>query len=261
MTDKTFNTDGTLYYPSTSPTPEFTSWVPEFFGNTMLVNGKVWPKVTLKPKKYRIVMLNGCQSRYLNIYFENNGVKLNFQIFRRDSDYLKTPVTVKEHLLLIGARIEIFLDLTGISGTVLMKNNAATPYPMGTAPDEYTSQILKIVMYTSKAPYTAGPTFIQQIIDRLNSYISTKTFADKTTLDFLDQPQSPNYNGLTTTPTYLAGKTITSYDFANSTDTSNDQSLSLISSSTSGTASTTSFTTLSATSSTTVTSTSSQLLN
>lgn len=28
MTDKSFNTDGSLYYPSTSPTSDFTSWVP-----------------------------------------------------------------------------------------------------------------------------------------------------------------------------------------------------------------------------------------
>lgn len=46
---------------------------------------------------------------------------------------------MKEHLLLIGARIEIFLDLTGITGTVLLKNSAAAPYPMGQAPDEFTS--------------------------------------------------------------------------------------------------------------------------
>jgi FtsP/CotA-like multicopper oxidase with cupredoxin domain len=42
----------------------------------MLVNGKAWPKVTLSNKKYRITLLNSCQSRYLNIYFENNGNKL-----------------------------------------------------------------------------------------------------------------------------------------------------------------------------------------
>jgi FtsP/CotA-like multicopper oxidase with cupredoxin domain len=69
IADKTFNTDGSLYYPDTSPSSNHTSWVPEFFGNTITVNGVVWPKVNLKAQKYRFVFLNGCQSRFLNIYF------------------------------------------------------------------------------------------------------------------------------------------------------------------------------------------------
>lgn len=40
-----------------------------FFGNTMVVNGKVWPKVNLKSQKYRFALLNGCQSRYIDISF------------------------------------------------------------------------------------------------------------------------------------------------------------------------------------------------
>ena len=76
--DKSFNTDGTLFYPNQAQSSLFKSWVPQFFGNTITVNGKVWPKVNLKPKKYRIVLLNGCQSRYLDISFVNNGKVLNF---------------------------------------------------------------------------------------------------------------------------------------------------------------------------------------
>jgi spore coat protein A len=97
----------------------------------MTVNGKVWPRVVLRPKLYRFVILNGCQSRFLNIYFENNNRRLDFQIFRRDADFLRNPVTVQEHLLVLGGRIEIFLDLTNVVGEVTLKNNAATPYPMG----------------------------------------------------------------------------------------------------------------------------------
>jgi FtsP/CotA-like multicopper oxidase with cupredoxin domain len=105
IVDKSFYTNGSLYYPNQALSPDFKSWVPEFFGNTITVNGKVWPQIPLSAKPYRFVFLNGCQSRYLNIYFLNNLQKLDFQIFRRDSDYLSKPVTVKEHLLLIGGRI------------------------------------------------------------------------------------------------------------------------------------------------------------
>lgn len=92
IVDKSFNTDGSLHYPDKSQSSSFTSWVPEFFGNTITVNGKVWPKINLQPKKYRFVFLNGCQSRYIKLTFENNGNKLYFDLFRRDSDYLQKAV-------------------------------------------------------------------------------------------------------------------------------------------------------------------------
>jgi FtsP/CotA-like multicopper oxidase with cupredoxin domain len=101
----------------------------------MIVNGKVWPKVTLSNKKYRFIFLNSCQSRYLNIYFENNGRRIDFEIIRRDSDFLKRPVKLQEHLLFLASRIEIVIDLSQLVGEVILKNNANAPYPMGTAPD------------------------------------------------------------------------------------------------------------------------------
>ena len=44
-------------------------WNPEFFGNTMVVNGKTWPKLTVEPRKYRFRLLNGCDSRWLALQF------------------------------------------------------------------------------------------------------------------------------------------------------------------------------------------------
>lgn len=60
--DRTFINDGTgrLFYPAP---PE----VPEFFGDTMLVNGKVWPFLEVEPRKYRFRMLNGCNARFLRM--------------------------------------------------------------------------------------------------------------------------------------------------------------------------------------------------
>lgn len=47
--------------------PPNPSCVPEFFGDTMLVNGTVTPVVTLEAKRYRFMLLNACNSRFLNI--------------------------------------------------------------------------------------------------------------------------------------------------------------------------------------------------
>lgn len=46
INDKSFNTDGSLSYPNTSFIAGFT-WVPGFSGNVMMVNGKVWPKLSV----------------------------------------------------------------------------------------------------------------------------------------------------------------------------------------------------------------------
>lgn len=74
--------------------PNFSSWMPEFYGNTIQVNGVVWPKMSLKKEKHRFVLLNACQGRYLNIWFENNGQKVPFDLIRIDGDFYNTSVSV-----------------------------------------------------------------------------------------------------------------------------------------------------------------------
>ncbi len=43
------------------------SVVPEMFGDTMLVNGVVHPKVAVEPRRYRLRVLNATQARFLNL--------------------------------------------------------------------------------------------------------------------------------------------------------------------------------------------------
>ncbi len=50
-----FNPDGSLVYPA--------AWQEHFFGDTILVNGKVWPFLDVKQGKYRFRLLNGSNSR------------------------------------------------------------------------------------------------------------------------------------------------------------------------------------------------------
>jgi FtsP/CotA-like multicopper oxidase with cupredoxin domain len=42
-------------------------WNPEVFFNTMVVNGTTWPKLDVAPERYRLRLLNGCNSRTLNL--------------------------------------------------------------------------------------------------------------------------------------------------------------------------------------------------
>ena len=41
----------------------------EFFGDFILVNGKIWPKTDVKPREYRLRLLNGADSRYFVVQF------------------------------------------------------------------------------------------------------------------------------------------------------------------------------------------------
>ncbi|MHB8709148.1 MAG: multicopper oxidase domain-containing protein, partial [Desulfuromonadales bacterium] len=42
-------------------------WNPEVFFNTMVVNGNTWPRLDVAPERYRLRLLNGCNSRTLNL--------------------------------------------------------------------------------------------------------------------------------------------------------------------------------------------------
>ena len=39
----------------------------EFFGNSMVVNGNRWPFLNVESRRYRFRLLNGCDSRFLNL--------------------------------------------------------------------------------------------------------------------------------------------------------------------------------------------------
>jgi spore coat protein A, manganese oxidase len=49
-----------------TPLPD-PSCVPEFFGDTMLVNGTVFPEATVQARRYRLRLLNACNARFLNL--------------------------------------------------------------------------------------------------------------------------------------------------------------------------------------------------
>lgn len=148
ITDKSFKKNGELFYPEDTMNPSFKYWVPEFFGNMFMVNGVLWPKMNLKQQKYRFVLLNACQSRYLNIWFEtDNGTKVPIQLIRIDSDFFPQTVVVEKYLATIASRIEFILDLSNITGNITLRNDAVTPFPNGDSIDpEFEGQIMKIIM-------------------------------------------------------------------------------------------------------------------
>ena len=63
--DRQFSPDGKFFYPTSDI--EDVVWIGEYFGDVMLVNGKVWPYLDVEPRMYRFRILNGCNARILNL--------------------------------------------------------------------------------------------------------------------------------------------------------------------------------------------------
>jgi spore coat protein A, manganese oxidase len=92
IVDPSATTPGSLWYPhfyernrwrrSIGLLPPPVSVIPEMFGDTMLVNGTVFPEATVEGRRYRLRILNACQARFMNLqlYVDDgspNGITLN----------------------------------------------------------------------------------------------------------------------------------------------------------------------------------------
>lgn len=130
--DKSFNDDGSMFYPSHTEEaiPQLeTSIVPEFFGNTILVNGKVWPYVNVEPRKYRFRILNASNSRFFR--FKLNSDQLFYQI-GTDGGLMEQPIGLIEILLAPAERADVIIDFTNLIGKkIIMRNDAPAPFPNG----------------------------------------------------------------------------------------------------------------------------------
>ncbi len=159
--DRSFNDDGSLFYPSQTdpPNPHVNpSIVHDFFGDTILVNGMVWPYLEVEPRKYRFRIINGSNSRFYNIYLSN---KQPFYQIGTDQGLLKSPVLTKEILLAPAERAEVILDFSRCWGqNIVLLNNAVSPYPRGEEVDEDTTgQIMqfRVVKHLNRMDYSLIP--------------------------------------------------------------------------------------------------------
>jgi FtsP/CotA-like multicopper oxidase with cupredoxin domain len=186
--DRSFNTDGSLFYPDNRAffeglnLPPFEPyldipfvpnsdmapyWNPEAFFNVMVVNGVSWPSMQVAPAKYRFRLLNGCNSRFLNLSiskFNPKNLKYNAELpiyqigaeqgFLPQVAEIKTgfatllpgngtmPPRIKaasrQQALLMGLaeRADIIVDFSGFAnGTVFRMLNTAPDAPFGGFPD------------------------------------------------------------------------------------------------------------------------------
>jgi len=131
--DKQFNADGTLFYPTVGISATHPIWVPEFFGDTPVINGKAYPYLDAQPRRYRLRLLNGSQAAFYNVQFKNGVSPLTFYVIGSEGGLLPAPVATTSQLIAPGERFDVIVDFTGIAlgSTVMMTNDANTPYPGG----------------------------------------------------------------------------------------------------------------------------------
>ncbi|OGR33304.1 MAG: copper oxidase [Desulfuromonadales bacterium GWD2_61_12] len=169
--DRSFDTDGQLYYPAGIPfilNPEHPFWTPEFVGDTIVVNGKTWPYLNVEAKRYRFIFLNGSNARTFEMFLTNPVTKINgptlWQI-GTDGGYLDAPVAIdpnglllKRLILMPGERADVIIDFSGQApGTkLLLRNIAKTPFPNGATPQGSTlGRIMEFRVTAATTPDTS----------------------------------------------------------------------------------------------------------
>ena len=132
-------------------------WNPEAFFNVMVVNGVSWPFLNVEPQRYRFRLLNGCNSRFLNLAMfvvGNNGMITNQEVpfFQIGAEQGLLPEVVRvetglknglpasdpQEALLMGLaeRADVIVDFTGLApGTRIRMINTAPDAPFGGFPD------------------------------------------------------------------------------------------------------------------------------
>ena len=184
--DRSFNADGSLFYPANRAffeegiqpadlkidfIPNNASdispiWNPEAFFNVMVVNGVAWPELEVAPAIYRFRLLNGCNSRFLNLSMFRLNKKGNpnkeipfYQIGAEQSllpqvveivtdkatplvpgmatwDRVNAPFKDQGLLMALAERADVLVDFRGLkNGDIVRMYNTAPDAPFGGFPD------------------------------------------------------------------------------------------------------------------------------
>lgn len=150
--DRSFNDDGSLFYPDNraffeglepdqlqipfipdpahdGPSDVSPIWNPEFFGNTMVVNGRTWPFLEVEQRRYRFRLLNGCNSRFLLLKMDND---MPFYQIGAEGGFLPEPVMLTQLLMSPAERADVIVDFTNIPvGQEIVLLNLGPDEPFG----------------------------------------------------------------------------------------------------------------------------------
>jgi FtsP/CotA-like multicopper oxidase with cupredoxin domain len=187
--DKMFTADGQLWYPNEGETPEHPVWVPEFFGDFIVVNGKAWPYLNVEPRKYRFRFLNGSNARFYSLALAERVTQAPGPAFYQigtDGGYLAEPVVLNNpndvhspRLVMAPAeRCDAIIDFSAYApGTeFILRNTGKAPFPNGEAADPNTvGQIMLFRIVPPTAPDMSAIPPVLATVERLSNPTVTRT--------------------------------------------------------------------------------------
>lgn len=145
IADRSFDTNGSIYLDPVGVNPDIHPvWQPEYFGDAITVNGKIWPYLSVQKRKYRFRIMNASNARYYNLTLSNGTVTLPFTVIGADSSYLPAPVVTNEIVLGIAETFDVIVDFTNtLVESIELLNSAPYPFPDGPTPGDLDSKIMK----------------------------------------------------------------------------------------------------------------------
>ncbi|HSN77366.1 MAG TPA: multicopper oxidase [Anaerolineae bacterium] len=191
--DRSFNQDGSLFYPDNRAffeglepeqlqipfMPEYACdghsdiapmWNPEFFGNTIVVNGRTWPFLNVERRRYRFRFLNGCNSRFLILKFEN---ELPLWQIGSEGGFLPAPVQLGQLLMAPAERADVIVDFSNLPvGATLILRNYGPDEPFGggvpgvdfeIADPATTGQVMQFRVVAASGPDPSTPPHLLQL--------------------------------------------------------------------------------------------------
>jgi FtsP/CotA-like multicopper oxidase with cupredoxin domain len=166
LQDRMFDTAGQLFFPAanfggvvSALNPQHPYWVPEFVGDSIVVNGKAWPFVNVAAKRYRFLILNGSNARTYELFIQGGPP---MYVIGNDGGYLDfpqliDPTTGGKLVVMPGERYEVIVDFGRYANSQLvMRNTGRTPYPNGPPPNGAT--LGQIVQFRVGAPPAVADT-------------------------------------------------------------------------------------------------------
>ncbi len=168
--DRAFNTDGSTHFTTVGDNPDIHPyWDPEYFGDTIMVNGKVWPNLKVERRQYRFRIVNGSNARFYNLKLSNG---MSFIQIGGDGSYLPSPVTLTEALIAPSERADILIDFSNVPAgkKIILQNTANQPFPGGDPNDpDTTGQVMRFEVLNTPAVHPSPlpatlitiPTFVE----------------------------------------------------------------------------------------------------
>lgn len=186
--DRFFKQDGSIYYPSDGTSRDIHPyWVSAFKGDTIMVNGRVWPYLNVERRLYRFRVLNGSDDRIYNLTLSNNQP---FTQVGSDGGFLPFPVTMTELVIGPGERMDILIDFSKLQPNAkIIMRNIDTPVSNEEPPDpETVGQIMQFTVLDTPAMY---PVRLPATLNNIPQFIADVPKKIKTLYVIRQQDDSP----------------------------------------------------------------------